>query len=268
MVKVDRDIPGLDREVVQRVVDRLIDLEPTGLAVVVRGSYAWGTSDRQSDFDVSVIVPQRRQGAPEWRTWFEERREGTWLHVSAGTHSVEEWLASRDRPAPWALGFPALSVAEYLWATDEGRAALGEPPSNPHPPGRSSLEEFIEAIAKSKRAADRNDAIGLRWHARAAGAEVPGLLRDLNPDRTVHDRREAIQAALDLPVAPEHYREDFAAVMGLRPESDAGVRRAVMRLASELLAFLRERNPSVDEQPGLAQYLADGTLERHLGLVD
>jgi hypothetical protein len=37
------------------------------------------------------------------------------------------------------------------------------------------------------------------------------------------------------------------------------------RLTGELLAFLRERDPHVDPQPDLAQYLADGTLEQRLG---
>ena len=83
----------------------------------------------------------------------------------------------------------------------------------------------------------------------------------------MHDRLEAVKAALEFPVAPEHYREDFPVVLGLRPESNAVLAHRALRLARELLAFLRERRPDVDPQPGPREALADGTLERHLGLA-
>ncbi len=62
----------------------------------------------------------------------------------------------------------------------------------------------------------------------------------LNPERWVRDRRDALDAALSLPVAP------------------------ACRLPLELLAFLRKRKPDVDPQPDVARYVADGTFERHL----
>lgn len=90
------------------------------------------------------------------------------------------------------------------------------------------------------------------------------MLRELSPERLVRDRREAIQAAVDLPVVPEHYRVDLPVSLGLTTANDDQVREAAMRLASEVLAFLRERNPDVDGQPEIARYLTDGTLERQL----
>ena len=48
---------------------------------------------------------------------------------------------------------------------------------------------------------------------------------------------------------------------------DARVRAAAERLARGLLALIRERAPGVDPQPEVGRYLADGTLERHLGLA-
>ena len=39
------------------------------------------------------------------------------------------------------------------------------------------------------------------------------------------------------------------------------------RIASDGLGLLRERAPYVDHQPEISRYLADGTLERHLGLI-
>jgi hypothetical protein len=255
----------LEEVVAERVAGRLCELEPSGVALVVRGSYARGIQTPTSDLDISVLVPRMSSTSSAWRTWFEPREGGLPLHVSAGTHTIDEWLASRERAADWALGFPALTEARYLWATPEAREALGDPPSNPHPPAPAELEELVEAVSKLRRAAGARDSVGLRWHAQAAGRVSPGLLRALNPDVVVRDRLEAVRAALELPVAPEHYRADLAVVLGLEPVADETFEVVALRLARELLAFLRERKPDVDPQPGIADALADGTLERHLG---
>jgi hypothetical protein len=42
----------------------------------------------------------------------------------------------------------------------------------------------------------------------------------------------------------------------------------VARLGSDLLAFLREHAPDVDDQSEIARFLSDGTLESHLGLIE
>jgi phosphoribosyl-AMP cyclohydrolase len=258
---------GLDAQVIRRVLGRLRGLEPSAVAIVVRGSHARGTAVEGSDLDISAIVEAFPARGSRWRTWFETKPDGTLLHVSAGTHSLDEWLEYRERPATWSLGFPAITVARFMWCTEEAKVALGDPPSNRHPPPPPELEEFIEAVSKLTRAADRNDSIALRWHARVEGLVAPGLLRMLNPDVTVHDRIEAVRAAIELPVAPEHWREDLLVVLGLQRESDdPRVLHAARRLAAELLALLRLRNPEVDAQAGLSRYLADGTLERYLGL--
>jgi phosphoribosyl-AMP cyclohydrolase len=258
----------LDARVVERVVARLHELEHSVVAIVVRGSHARGTAVAGSDLDISAIVDVVSAGGARWRTWFETMPDGRLLHVSAGTHSLAEWLAYRDRPAAWSLGFPGITVARYIWSTEEARTRLGDPPSNRHPAPPAELEEFIEAVSKVTRAAERNDSIALRWHARVEGLVAPGLLRTLNPDITVHDRIEAVRAALELPVAPAHWRADLPVVLGLEANADdQRVVRAARRLAGELLAFLRTSNPEVDDQPGLSGYLADGTLERYLGLA-
>jgi hypothetical protein len=56
--------------------------------------------------------------------------------------------------------------------------------------------------------------------------------------------------------------------VGVVPAGDADVEEAVLRLGREVLAFLRERKPDVDPRPDISQYLADGTLERHLGFAE
>ena len=49
-------IPGLEPELVERVVARLRELEPSTVAVLVTGSYAQGTADEDSDLDVNVLT--------------------------------------------------------------------------------------------------------------------------------------------------------------------------------------------------------------------
>jgi hypothetical protein len=159
-------------------------------------------------------------------------------------------------------------VVRYVWATAAARAALGDPPSNAHPPAEPELEDFVEFLGKVRRSARLGDSIGVRTFAHEVAALAPGLLRTLNPGIVVRDRREAVEAARSLQVAPEHYREDFEIAFGLVMANDEAVERSALRLGRELLAFLRERNPNADPQPDIAGYLADGTLERHLGFLD
>jgi hypothetical protein len=123
-------------------------------------------------------------------------------------------------------------------------------------------------VLKAKRAAHNGDELGLRWFAQAAVGLAPALLIPVNEERIVRDRRDALDAALNLAVAPADYTADLAVCLGLTAASAEQVRAAVARLGSRLLAFLRERAPDVDAQPELSRYLADGTLERHLGLLD
>lgn len=243
-------------------VARLRALEPAAMAVVVGGSYATGTADEESDLDLNAIT----EGEPRvrYRTWFQERSGGRPLHVSAGAVSVEDWLAAGERPRPWALGFPVLYEARYAWATAEARARLGDDPSVRHPPAPPELEDFLEFLVKARRSARRGDGVGLRFFAHQAGLLAPGLLRPLNPERVVRNRRDALEAALTLPLAPEHYHHDLRVCLGLVPVSNEEVAAATLRLGRELLAVLRERRPDIDPQPDLALYLADGTLQRLL----
>jgi len=94
------------------------------------------------------------------------------------------------------------------------------------------------------------------------------LLQPLNDEVVVATPREALGAALRLDIVPRHFHEDFSTCLGLVRASDGEVAAAANRLGRELLAFLRERRPDVDSQPGASQYLADGTFERHLGYSD
>ena len=105
----------------------------------------------------------------------------------------------------------------------------------------------------------------MRVYALAAAELAPGLLLPLNDPPLVSSRREAAEAALNFPVAPEHCAEDLRRVPRPAPGKDEdarGLRR--VRLALELLAFLREHKPDVDPLPDLVRALVSGTLERQL----
>lgn len=265
MPSLERQIEGLDAALVEGVVEQLLTLEPEAAAVLLTGSYAKGTTAVGSDLDLMVITPSPRVG---YRIWFEERIGDAPLHVSAGATTAEAWQAKATTPARWSLGFPAIDVTSYLWADDATRKQLGEHPSLRHPAADPELEDFLDFALKAKRAASTDDELGLRWFAQGAAALAPTLLIPLNVERIVGDRRDALDAALALAVAPDHYAADLAVCLGLTAASRDDVRVAVARLGSELLAFLRERAPDVDDQPEIARYLADGTLERHLGLIE
>lgn len=231
------------------------------MAVLVTGSYAAGTATPHSDLDLMGLYGS--EPAVGYRTWFEDR-PGKPLHVSAGAESLDRWLQMCGEPADWSLGFPTEEAARFLWATERARELLGDPPVARRPAGTPELEDFVEAATKVKRAAARGDAIGARWHAQDMASLAPRLLLRLNPEHRAVDRRDALRAALDLPVTPPGYSTDLLVCLGLRAAGDDAVEESALRLARELLAFLRERLPDVDPQPWIARYLADGTLDRHL----
>lgn len=265
MPRVQRPVEGLDRPLVERIVARLCELEPEATTVLLTGSYAKGTAAAASDLDLVAITPS--PGAA-YRVWFAERPADAPLHVSAAVTTVDAWLGRGAGPGRWALGFPAVSAAAYLRFDGATRARLGPDPSLRHPAAPPELEDFVDFVLKAKRAAAGRDELGLRWFAQAAAALVPPLLVPLNRERIVHDRRDALDAALTLTVAPAGYAVDLAACLGLTAATGDAVKNAVARLGGQLLTFLREHAPEVDDQPDIARYLADGTLERHLGLIE
>jgi len=233
------------------------DEEPDAVGVFAFGSYAQGTAEPWSDLDLQIVT----LAAPRvpFRTWFVGD-----LHVSAGAKSTDELRRLRTVPADWSLGFAVEGPGAWLWSTAAAVAALGDPPGFRHPPGEPGLEDFVEWCAKALRAPDP---LVLRVAAYGMGESAPVLLRGLNAPETVRNRVEAVRAALGLATVPDGWADDLAVLLALVPVDDARVRTAAGRVAGGVLALLRERAPRVDPQPELARYLADGTLERHLGLA-
>jgi phosphoribosyl-AMP cyclohydrolase len=233
------------------------DDEADAVGIFAFGSYAQGTAERTSDLDLQVVT----LAAPRVRycTWFVGD-----VHVSVGAKSTDELRRLRSVPADWSLGFAVEGPGVWVWSTGAAVAALGDPPGFSHPPGEPELEDFVEWCAKALRA---SDPVALRVAAFGMGESAPVLLRDLNAPLTVRNRVEAVRAALELEVAPDGWADDLAALLGLVTADDARVREAVERLARGVLVLLRERAPGVDPQPDIGGYLADGTLERHLGFA-
>jgi phosphoribosyl-AMP cyclohydrolase len=243
---------------------RLRSAEPDALAVLVTGSYATGRATPLSDLDLTVLT-----GVPPhldtYRTWFEPRRAGAALHVSVGTKTLTDWIARAAEPVDpdgWSLGFPTEEAARFLWATDRARTVLGDPPTVRRPGAGPEVEDVVESATKVARARARGDWLGARWHAADLARRLPGLLRPLNPERRVTDRRDALEAALALPTAPPGYRADLLVALGLAPADDGAVAEAGLRLVRGALALLRQLAPDADPQPGLAEALRSGALER------
>jgi hypothetical protein len=190
-----------------------------------------------------------------YRTWFVGD-----THISVATRTTDELRALPQESAPWALGFPVESPGVWVWQTAAAVAALGDPPEVRYGPEPPELEDFVEAAAKALRATEE---LPRRLAGRIVGETAVPLLLDLNPPQPVRTRLEALEAALALRVAPEDWRDDLPALLGLAPAQD--IRPAVERIAFGVLRLLREAGSRVaDAQPDLTRYLHDGTLERHL----
>lgn len=195
-------VPGLEREFLERVVARLRGLEPSAVAVLVTGNYARRTADEHSDLDVRVVIP--RETSSPHRMWFEERPGAELRYVSPVVRSFRGWFAECNETWDWALGFPVFNEVRCAWATDKARTLLGDPPSYVQPHRPPQLEVFVESLAKVRRASALDDGVSVRLFARNPALLAPGLLQPLNEEVVVRDRREALEAALSLRVAPEH----------------------------------------------------------------
>ncbi len=265
MARDEHAVAGIDVAHLERIVGRLLEYEPQSSAVLVTGSFAKGTAATGSDLDLTAITAHPRTG---YRTWFEDTGEGLPLHVSAGAMTIAAWVADGTTPASWSLGLPAQTTARYVLSDAATRAVLGVDPSLCHPAAGPELEDFVDFVLKAKRTAGRGDERGTRWLAREAALLAPTLLIPLNDSPVVHDRLEALELALSLPISPDGYADDLAICLGLRVAVRSDVDAAVARLGRNMLAFLRRHDVTVDPQPDLSRYLADGTLERHLAQLD
>lgn len=254
------------RELFDRWVMRLRREEPQAAAILCHGSYARGAAEPFSDLDLDVLI----DGEPEagYRSAFDVLPDGRLLHATIATLNLDEWVAQFAEPAEseeWAFFLPARQTAQLLWATPEAAAVLEgritlELVSSPQ------LQDLLESAAKVRNALARNDALGVRQSAQDAALRVPALLALLTPIALVETRREALQAALDLPTPLPHYRDDLLACLGLHERSlpAAELAAAALRLTVGTLELLRTHSDALINlvEPGLPEALADGNLLR------
>ncbi|AVT32657.1 phosphoribosyl-AMP cyclohydrolase [Plantactinospora sp. BC1] len=243
--------------------DRLRRLPgPPVVGVLLRGSYARGAATPYSDVDIDVLV----SGGPyaAYPAFLVETGDRL-THLSVAVRDVESWLERLDRPAEWSFGLPVVAPARLLWAHGAWRSSVDVTEIRQRP-AEPDLEELVAALGKVGGAC----ASGAEYEARLAAAELarrcPSVLRLANPTVTVASRRDALAAALDLPVAPERYRDDMLSCLGLRPDTLPRLHSAAHRLVAGTVALAR---PYAEELagvvgPDLAAALRDGRLDRYV----
>ena len=248
-------------------VARLRREVPCAVAILCHGSYARGEPERHSDLDLDLLI--NGESEVGYRSAFEEFPDGRLLHVTIGSESIERWLRRFDpetESEAWAFFFPARQLARLLWATPEAAARLTGHVSY-ELKGSPQLQDLLESAAKVRNALARGDDLGVRLGAQGMALRCPAVLGLLNLPLVVNTPRAALQAALELPVAPPGYREDLLTCLGMSGQATTlqDVHDAAVRLTTGILMLLRD-HPSLGRQvePGLPEALADGRLMRLL----
>jgi phosphoribosyl-AMP cyclohydrolase len=248
--------------------ERLRRQEPGAVAVLCHGSYARGEPEPHSDLDLDVLLEGEVEGG--YRSAFAELPGGRLLHITIAAMPLEEWIEQFGPDAEseeWAFFLQARQRARLLWATPEaakrleGRVTLDLAAS-------PQLQDLLESAAKVRNAHARGDELGVRLGAQDMGLRCPAVLGLLNPPLVAETRRAALQAALDLAVAPAGYRDDLLVCLGLsgRATTADDVHEAAVRLATAIIDLLAARPELVAGrvEPGLPEALADGRLMRLL----
>lgn len=255
-------------DLLARWVARLRQEEPRAVAVLCHGSYARGEAEPHSDLDLDVLVSGEHPGS--YRSAFEELPDGRLLHATIETRSLTDWLEQFVPPVEsedWAFFLPARQIALLLWATPAARRRLADRVTL-RLELAPQLQDLLECAAKVRNAMARNDELGLRLAAHDLTLRCPALLAPLNPPVLVHSRREALEAALTLQVAPAGYREAMLICLGMHGAATTAqeVHDAALRLATGIVALLAEQPELIAQliEPGLPEALADGRLMRLL----
>jgi phosphoribosyl-AMP cyclohydrolase len=249
-------------------IERLRQDEPDAVAIVCCGSYARGTAEAHSDLDLEVLVQGTRQA--EYRSAFEELPDGRLLHVTIAVRSLADWLAQFAMPKEskaWAFFLPAREGAQVLWATPEASQLLeGRITLTLH--AAPQLQDLLECAAKARNARARGDDLGVRLAAQGVALGCPAVLGLVSPSTTVYSARSALDAALDVVVAPPSYRDDMLTCLGMSGSATSAqdVHDASLRLSLGCLALLQVYADVVADrlEPGLPEALADGRLTRLL----
>jgi phosphoribosyl-AMP cyclohydrolase len=258
------DLADLGRELGEQVVTSCREREPSAAGVLVHGSYATGRARPESDLDLGIFL--RDEPTVHYRTWFEERPGQPPLHISARSDlSIDAWEEESEESEDWSLGLPVEMTHVWLWVGDEKLVeVLGERPVMRKPGGSPEIEDMVDAILKMRRHAGVGDELGARLEAQLAARCATPAVAALNDTGPVFDPRSALDAVLELQVAPLTWRDDLPICLGLRDATLETVVMAGNRLVTSTLRLVREVNPHVDSQPETTRYIADGTFERLL----
>jgi phosphoribosyl-AMP cyclohydrolase len=258
----------VDEAFIRQWVERLRADEPRALAVVLKGSYARGDAGPWSDVDFDVLTA----GAPRvaYPVYLAEALTRRLVLVSVACTPLEAWLAGAAEPEAWAFGLPVAERTRLLWAADAAVRARVDRPALRHPPGGVELEDLVGDLGKVRNALARGDDLALRLAAQGLAGLCPSVLRPLNPPVSAGSRTEALRLVLDFPVAPPTYREDLLLCLGLtgRAAAPEAVAAAAARLVDGVVSLARQHARLLGPElpPHLPRYLADGTLERYLGV--
>lgn len=259
-------------QLLQQWVAQLRQEEPRAVAILCHGSYARNQAEAHSDLDLDLLI----DGEPlvGYRSAFTELPGGRLLHVTIAIMSLEHWLGQfmpQIDSEEWAFFLPARQMARLLWATPEAHARLigsivVEIQLSPQ------LQDVLECVGKVRNAMARADDLGVRLAAQDLALRYPAVLALLNPPLQIETRRQALQAALDLPVAPVGYRAALLTCLGMSGQATSvqDVHAAAVQLVLSLLPMLQAHAAQIGDrfEPGLPEALSDGRVLRLLTQPD
>ena len=263
---VEVTMDDANRDFVTQWVNRLRSMNPQAVAILLRGSHVRGDAGPNSDVDFDVLLSGDAFEA--YPMYLEPDKSGTIRHISVAVQDLNSWLAGEDEPGDWSFGLGTRMAVKLLWSRDAGIAAMLDAPCREHPPAEPELEDFIEGYGKVLNAWQRGDEVGMRQAAQGTATLAPTLLRLLNDEVWPGTRREALEAAIGFPHAPEGYRQAMLRCLGLL--DDAGTMEELASstrlLAEGVVRLLRESGQFNKDYPEGDPFglLANGMIEAYL----
>lgn len=239
---------------------RLQQEYPAAIAILLKGSHARGEAKEWSDIDLDVLVSD--PDVEEYRAWIEPVGDRL-VHVSVAVETADGWEGDASDPSPWSLGLPTIETTRLLWAVDMATQQRFDHPHKAHPAAEPELEDTMEALGKIRSALVRGDVIGVYRNANKMATLIPTMLVPLNPEVSVSNSRQAVDAVLAFTHVPAGFAADWLYCMGYvdnrTPEETAEI---AARLFYGVLDLIPADAPFLDQD--FARMLADGTLRAYL----
>lgn len=257
----------VDDRFIEQWVERLRREFPGAVAILLKGSYARRDETLWSDLDFDLLVSEKPV-AYGYLAWIVPAAAGRLVHVSVAVEAIDDWLRASDESTDWSFGFPSREATHLIWLRQPELRDILDRLYREHPSGEPEIEDFIESFAKARSAIHRGDDIALRLAVQALATYCPTLLAPLNPPVVVGGRVDALQAALDLAIAPPWYRSDMLLCLGLSglPSTPNELLAAAGRLVFGTIALLEENLHTLTSllPPDFPHLLRTGVLRRYL----